>query len=336
VLGAGSAFVPPPTGHQDSSMDRIAVYLYDTVEVLPQCYLTAGVSYDRLRYPENLRNTPVSVHETERDQVSPKAGLQWTPFSRVTLRAAYAQSLTGVSFEDSVRLEPTQLAGFIQSFRNIVPESLAGSISGARHETAGLALDWPFLPGSFFGVQAEWLRADASQRIGVFDFTITPERFASATTPEKLNYEERSLSAVLTHHFTTELTAGTRYRFTQSELDRRLSEVSTAVFPGAKTHEEADLHQLTLFLQQEFASGLYGLFQARWNHQSNDGYTPGRPVEDFWQFDVFVGWRFWRNHVDATVGLINLSDQDYRLNPLTPYNDISRQREFVARLRFNF
>jgi hypothetical protein len=40
--------------------------------------------------------------------------------------------------------------------------------------------------------------------------------------------------------------------------------------------------------------------------------------------------------VDATVGLINFTDEDYRLNPLTPYNDISRQREFVARLRFNF
>jgi len=336
VLGAGAALVPPPSGDQDSSMERIAVYLYDTVEVLPQCYLTAGVSYDRLRYPENLRNTPVSVRETERDQVSPKAGLQWTPFSRVTLRAAYAQSLTGVSFEDSVRLEPTQLAGFIQSFRNIVPESLAGSISGARHETAGLALDWPFLPGSFFGVQAEWLRADVSHQIGVFDFTIVPERFAAATTREKLNYDERSISGVLAHHFTTELTAGIRYRFTQSELDRRLSEVSTAVYPGAKTSEEADLHQLTLFLKEEFADGLYCIFQARWNHQSNDGYTPARPVADFWQFDVFVGWRFWRNHVDATLGLINFTEEDYRLNPLTPYNDISRQREFVARLRFNF
>jgi len=317
-------------------MERIATYLYDTVEVLPQCYLTAGICYDHLRFPENLRNTPVSVHETDRDQVSPKAGLQWTPFSRVTLRAAYARSLTGVSFEDSVRLEPTQLAGFIQSFRNIVPESLTGSLSGGRHETTGIALDWPFLPGSFFGVQAEWLQAEVSHQIGVFDFTIVPERFAATTTREKLNYDERSASAVLAHHFTTELTAGTRYRFTQSELDRRLSDVSPAVFSGAKTHEEADLHQLTLFLHQEYANGLYGNFQARWNHQSNDGYTPDRPVEDFWQFDVFVGWRFWRNRADATIGVINFTDEDYRLNPLTPHNDYSREREFVARLRFNF
>src|SRR6185436_8595996 len=106
---------------QDADMEHIAAYLYNTVEVLPRFYLTAGVAYDRLRYPEDLRNTPISVHETERDEVSPKAALSWTPFSGVTLRGAYARSLTGVSFEDSVRLEPTQLAGFIQSFRNLIP-----------------------------------------------------------------------------------------------------------------------------------------------------------------------------------------------------------------------
>ena len=336
ILGAGPALVVPPSGDQDSSMERSAAYLYDTVEVLPQFYLTAGLSYDRLRYPENLRNTPVSVRESKRDQLSPKAGLSWTPLSRVTLRGAYARSLTGVSFEDSVRLEPTQLAGFIQSFRNIIPESLEGSIAGARHETAGLALDWPFLPGSYFGVQAEWLHADVARPIGVFDFTITPERFAAGTTRQKIDYEERSIAAVFTHHLSTELTVGTRYRFTQSGLDRHLTEVSTTVFPGAKTHEEANLHQLTLFLQQEYPSGLYGLFQSRWNLQDNAGCSLARPGEDFWQFDLFIGWRFWRNHVDATLGLLNLTDQNYRLNPLTPHNDLPRRRELIARLRFNF
>src|SRR6185295_10841090 len=110
----------------------------------------------------------------------------------LTLRGAYARSLTGVSFEDSVRLEPTQLAGFVQSFRNLIPESLTGSLSGARHETAGVGLDWSFLPGSYLGIQAQWLEADVTRRIGVFDFTLTPERLSASTTPERLQYRERS------------------------------------------------------------------------------------------------------------------------------------------------
>ena len=343
IFGAGGALVPPEDGEQVSAMQRISGYVYDTVEVVPQFYLTAGITYDHLRYPENLRNTPVSVRESSKDQWSPKAGLQWTLPNRITFRAAYSRSLTGVSFEDSIRLEPTQLAGFIQSFRNIIPESFEGSIAGARHETAGVAMDWPFLPGSFFGVQAEWLRADVDRQTGIFNFSISNDtataeapRFAAGTTRQNLDYQERSMAAVITHHLTTETTVGARYRFTQSELDRRLPGVSTAVYSGAKTHEEANLHQLTLFVQQEYASGLYGLFQSRWNHQDNGGYSPARPVEDFWQFDLFIGWRFWRNHVDATLGLLNLTDQDYRLNPLTPYNDLPRRRELIARLKLSF
>ena len=40
--------------------------------------------------------------------------------------------------------------------------------------------------------------------------------------------------------------------------------------------------------------------------------------------------------MDATVGVLNVAGQDYRLNPLTPYVDLPREREFVARLRINF
>ena len=336
ISGGGAAFVAPPSGEQDSDMERISAYLYDTVEVLPRFYLTAGVAYDRLVFPEDVRNTPVSVKETERDQVSPKAALQWTPASGLTLRGIYARSLNGVSFEDSVRLEPAQLGGFVQSFRNLIPESLVGSLSGARHDTAGAALDWSFLPGSYLGVQGEWLEADITRRIGVFDFTITPERIAAATTPERLDYRERSIATVLIHHLSTEWSFGARHKFTYSELDRKLKAIPVAVYSGAHSSEEAALHQVDLFLQYEHPSGFYGQCKSRWYFQRNIGYAPSRPEENFWQVDLFAGCRFWRQRMDATVGVLNVAGQDYRLNPLTPYVDLPREREFVARLRINF
>jgi len=36
------------------------------------------------------------------------------------------------------------------------------------------------------------------------------------------------------------------------------------------------------------------------------------------------------------VGVLNLTDQDYRLNPLNLYPDLPRSRTFAASLQFNF
>ena len=36
------------------------------------------------------------------------------------------------------------------------------------------------------------------------------------------------------------------------------------------------------------------------------------------------------------IGVLNLTDQDYRLNPLTLYNELPRGRTFAAGLQFRF
>ena len=52
--------------------------------------------------------------------------------------------------------------------------------------------------------------------------------------------------------------------------------------------------------------------------------------------NLYAGWRFRRHRGDVTLGILNLTDQDYHLTPLTPYNELPRERVFYARLRLNF
>ena len=60
------------------------------------------------------------------------------------------------------------------------------------------------------------------------------------------------------------------------------------------------------------------------------------PGDDFWQFNLYAGYRFLQRRAEARVGLLNLGDQDYRLNPLTLYNELPRQRELTVSFKFNF
>ena len=119
-------YAPPIRTAIDEPFRRWTLYGYQTVEVLPSLRLTAGLAYEHLEYPANFRFAPLSDERRTRDELLPKAALQWDLHRNVTLRGMYAQSLGGLSYDESVRLEPTQLAGFPQAFRSVISEAEAG------------------------------------------------------------------------------------------------------------------------------------------------------------------------------------------------------------------
>jgi len=52
--------------------------------------------------------------------------------------------------------------------------------------------------------------------------------------------------------------------------------------------------------------------------------------------NLYLGYRFARRRVEILFGVLNLADQDYRLNPLTVYAELPRERVFMGRLNFTF
>jgi hypothetical protein len=51
---------------------------------------------------------------------------------------------------------------------------------------------------------------------------------------------------------------------------------------------------------------------------------PAASGADFWQFNLYGGYRFPRNIGDITIGLLNLTNRDYHLNPLNEYAELPR------------
>ncbi len=113
----------------DENFDRMTGYGYLTVEPLEKLWLTAGLAYDEVKYPDNFRAPPISAGQDQHAQFGPKAALVWSPIPQATARAFYARSLGGVSLDESYRLEPTQLGGFPQAFRSLISESAVGSVA---------------------------------------------------------------------------------------------------------------------------------------------------------------------------------------------------------------
>jgi hypothetical protein len=136
--------------------------------------------------------------------------------------------------------------------------------------------------------------------------------------------------------------AGTRYRLSQANLKWNYPGINTPNLvnnvSSLQPYQNLNsvLNNVNFHANWNHPSGLFALFTADWYHQHNSGFTPGEPGDDFWQVNAYAGWRFWKRRVEFTVGLLNIFDQNYRLEPLNLYNEMARSRTFFTSLRLSF
>ncbi len=165
-----SLFTDPPAAQDlDTSFNRVSFYGYHEWQVLDPLQMFGGLAYDRMRFPANAQTAPISSEEKSESRFSPKAGLIWRPMKEMTIRGAYTRSLGGASVDQSYQLEPSQVAGFIQSFRSLIPESVAAESPGAQFETFELSFEQNFDTGIYLGLSAEMLNSQDRQTVGAFE-----------------------------------------------------------------------------------------------------------------------------------------------------------------------
>jgi outer membrane receptor protein involved in Fe transport len=335
---------PVPVAKQDvtSSFKRVSFYGYHQWQLFQPLRLIGGLAYDRITFPENFRTAPVSGSEKTVDQLSPKAGMIWTPAEKTTGRFAYTRSLAGASVDQSYQLEPSQVAGFVQSFRSIIPESIAGANAGAGFETYDISLEQKLGAGTYLGISGEILNSTVWRVTGGFDYL--PDELdypVPSGLRENLDYQEKSLQFTANQLLGREWSFGMRYRLSQAVLNDNFVDVPNSLLGGfvnfkPRQRTEGILHQLDLTAIYNHPSGFFAEGEGLWFAQSNDGYKPNEPGDDFWQFNIFAGYRFPHRKAELTFGLLNLAGQNYHLNPLNPYNELPRSRTLAMRLQFAF
>jgi outer membrane receptor for monomeric catechols len=209
-------------------------------------------------------------------------------------------------------------------------------VAASRFETSGASFDQKIGTGTYLGVEAEWLESKASRTIGTIDLVGAPVAYVVADTEQRLDFRERSVLLTLNQLVGRNWSLGGRYRLSDADLRSDLVEIPSLVSPSARRTESATLHQLNLFARFHHESGFFGGLDSIWSQQSNRGYTPDLPGDDFWQFNVHAGYRFLQRRVELKAGVLNLTDRDYRLNPLNLTTELPRERTLVISFKFSF
>jgi hypothetical protein len=244
-----------------------------------------------------------------------------------------------VNFDNSIRLEPTQVGGYNQTWRSLIPESVAGPLAGADFTTTAVGFDQSLATGTWFGAEAAWLTSDGTRSIGALsNSTFLPIPDAPAQLQQRLEFKEFNFSASAAQLLGEFFTVSARYKISEAKLATRFPEFAPG-FPGlnqVEQNERATLQQLALALNFSHPSGAFGQWESAWTQQSNAGQFTPLAGENFWQHNLTVGWRFARRAAELRVGVLNIFDEDYRLNALNLHAELPRSRTFVASLRLNF
>ncbi len=345
----GHAFPDPPEPSSlqnlEDNFKRLTVYGYHQWDMLRCLQLSGGLAYDWLAFPENGWNAPLSFKEDTVDQLSPKAGVIWTPAPGTVARFAYTRSLGGMQMDQSLRLEPSQVAGFVQAFRSVIPESMVGGNAGAQFETFGLALEQRLVKGTYLSVAGELLNSEVQRTLGAYDSfpaMDNPDNPWSLALPARLrnhlDYQEPSVLFTVNQLLGREWALGARYRLSQATLESDFVDVRDGlVFRDfqPRYRQESLLHTVDLTAVFNHSCGLTVSAEALWFLQNTDGYMPGQPGDNFWQFNVYAGYRFPRRRAEVAVGLLNLTDQSYNLSSLNLHRELPQERTLAVRFRIN-
>ena len=345
---SGGFATPAAVQRTEVDFQRMTVYGYDYWNITEALTLIGGFSWDRIVHPDNFRNPPVNSLEKEDEAFSGKFGFTYAPSWLFTMRGVYTEGMGGVTFDESVRLEPVQLAGFNQAYRTVISESIAGSVETPNYEIWGLSVEGSLPTRTWWGASVNVIEQEVDRTIGAFTgydagvFPITPAYFPDSTS-QQLDYREVAVGFTVNQLVGDEFALGAGYRMTRSDLRTTFPELLASGTPIADLTNGATLHEVSLNAHWNSPTGLFATVEANWYLQDLDddplGQAPGaapREGDEFWQFNALLGYRFNRNQSEVSVGVLNIADSDYRLSPLSPYGNIARERTAVIRCRFNF
>src|SRR5262249_42183279 len=218
-----------------------------------------------------------------------------------------------------------------------------GANAGARFEAYDVALDQKFPTRTYVGAAAEILNSKVDRVIGilrttntVLSFPLMPATTFNAGAPQNLDYQEKTFALALNQLIGKNWSLSARYRISQAELREVFPTLPAGGGFTPSQNLNATLNQVNLAANFYHPTGFFGQFESLWFAQNNRGYANPIPGDDFWQFNVYCGYRFPRRWAEIILGVQNLTDRDYHLNPLNLLAELPRTRTFYASLRFSF
>ncbi|NIB42541.1 TonB-dependent receptor [Pseudomaricurvus alkylphenolicus] len=322
----------------EQDLRRATAYTYLTLGLNTRVQTTLGLSWESLQLP-TFSSSPASAGELDKQRWSPKFGITWDMNSRWRLRAAYSASLGGLAADQNLRLEPTQLAGFLQAYRSVI--SLAPTLPGSEFDSVGLGLQYSPSAEFFLDLQYQQIRQRGKALQGAFVNQLASAQISAITLPKQLDYREHSFSLEANQLLGDRWSVAARYRFVRSTLEEKIQGLSVAATNPdlgslAATRTEADLHSVKLSLAYHHPAGFFFAANSARYRPGDSGFYTREQASDFTSSDVKVGYRSPAQRWQVELRVDNLENADPLINALIPRENIKSRRTARVAVKLNW
>lgn len=305
-----------PDQNAEEPFDRAEAYLYGYFEMNETVTLIAGVNATRFTFPLNLFTLPSSPDQKTIEKFMPKLGVYWDVAPNTTFRAAYLQSLGGLALEDGYRLEPTQVAGFLQGYRTLLAEDIDGTHPALEFENAGIGLTHTTDSNLFFDVELNSRKSTSDRGLGHLKNLplLTPASWSTFT-----EFEEQVAAFQIAKIVGKSTTLSVEYSYNDSEVDSVIPTLNT------EAHRDGQLNSCGARILQRTSSGFFTSFDVVQHRQdlSESSYRNGSLIGessqsgiDHVQGNLEAGWRSRSGSIRLAAGVKNLFDDNTDIDPL--------------------
>lgn len=279
----------------DARVDQLThrSYLYTTWHLTEDLDVNVGATYTWLRFGDNALSTPFDEKRYEKDQLSPKLGFMYNLTSSTSLRGAYSKTLDRSDRGNIGPLEPTFVGGFNQVF---------DGLQGSSQEFMAIGVDQSLPTDTFIGVSYQ------KRNIGLSNPFINAGLILDR--PSGVLYEDRyndlaigrakedRVATYLYQILTDELTLTTDYVWEFFEELNPLPSIQTNLVSS----------QLNYF----HSTGFFALARSSWRGQERAGTFTPNEKQNFWLFDVGVGYEFDNRKGIVSLLFNNILDKNFK------------------------
>ncbi|WPJ95595.1 TonB-dependent receptor [Coraliomargarita algicola] len=331
------------TGKSAEDFERIAVYSQFSHVFSNSLTVVAGLKYDSILYPDGLQSLPRTVQSQSESQLSPQLGFIWQVSPDWLLRGAYARSMSGYRIEDRIRLEPSNIAGLTTAYTSIAPSQVTSGWAGGTIDTLTLALNGELAHDTFLSLDLSYGQFEAQRTLGRFtettlaSFANSPGDLTIAEMDQRLDYDEMSFTARVDHLLSSRTSVGVSFSWQFAQIDEQLrNDFGLDQTSAYLDDTSATLYTGSLYARYQHTNGWFGGADLQYWVQQSHSIAP--EIADTYAPNVnfSFGYRLQQQRGEITFSILNLTDEEYELNPVNNYNEPPHERTFVIQTRFSF
>lgn len=277
-------------------VDAYRAYSYLTAKPVRWARLIGGAAYSDTNLATREED-PFIDDEYGIQNWSPKVGAQIYPTDRLTLRAAYYQAIGSASSRDFDGIEPSQLAGFLQT---------TDDEAGTESESYAIGLDWKLPARTYVGSEFLARNLKRASFSATQELTIDPEGAISdaiASERDSLYNDERTVRTYINQVISSGLVGTIEHAWIRGESESFDSETRT--------------HRIRFGMNYYDPSGFFTFASATWRHQDRD-FGPGfeEQESDFWIASGGLGWQFPDRHGNIQLAARNIFERNFTYEPV--------------------